>query len=235
MSKKCFVCGNRIGFFSPSALTKDGKDVCIDDANRYFGTGKTGNGISVSLALKIRKLTSEEILHKITGNNANDDREEQEYENEVNKYKIVDLSKLASKTDDVKLAKTEYVYFATYNTIFWKEERNKSVRINYGGLTGRIHIAKGLNYRLGSIKTQMQHEKYWEEILQGRLLLTDRRIILVNHEGAKAYRFTNLLKVVPFSDAVLLVSESGKQTILDGFWGHDAEIFDILLNRLTAN
>ena len=160
---------------------------------------------------------------------------EAEHQELLWQWQNADLSSFASKTGDIKLAKTEAVYFSTYNDISWKEERSKSIRINYGGLTGNIHIAKGLNYRLGSIKAQTQHEKYWKEIFRGRLLLTDRRIILVSHDGAKAYRFTRLLRVMPFSDATVLVSESGKQTILDGFLGYDAEEFNILLDRLTSN
>lgn len=156
-----------------------------------------------------------------------------ERENLLNGYRTMDLASIAQKVPDVNLRKKEYAYYAyNDNDITWSEERTKTSRINYGGLTGSIHIAKGLNYRLGSIKTDIQHETYLKEIFRGALLLTNKRIILGNNDGVKAYPFTRLLRVIPYSDAVVLCSESGKKVILQGFT--DAEPFEIILDRLLT-
>lgn len=160
-------------------------------------------------------------------------QQEIERENLLNGYRTMDLASVARKIVGINLKKQEYAYYAyNDNDIIWSEERSKTSRVNYGGLTGRIHIAKGLNYRLGSIKTDIQHEKVLKEIFRGSLLLTNKRIILGNNDGIKAYPFTRLLKVIPYSDAVVLCSESGKRVILQGF--NDAEPFEIILDRLLT-
>lgn len=157
---------------------------------------------------------------------------EEEHMQKVQQWQNMDLSTVARKSSEIHLAKTEYVYFKTYYHISWNEQRTRSRRINYGGLTGSIHIAKGLNYRLGSIRAETQKETYLKEVFVGHLLLTDRRIVLLNSDSAKAYRFTRILRVIPYSDGAVIVSESGKQTILTGFQGNDGEEFNILLDRL---
>lgn len=160
-------------------------------------------------------------------------QKETERENLLSGYRTMNLASVAQKIPEVNLKKQEYAYYAyNDNDITWSEERTKTSRINYGGLTGSIHIAKGLNYRLGSIKTDIQHETYLKEIFRGALLLTNKRIILGNNDGVKAYPFTRLLRVVPYNDAVVLCSESGKKVILQGFT--DAEPFEIILDRLLT-
>lgn len=144
-----------------------------------------------------------------------------------------DLAKYATKLSDVRLKKTEYAYYISSDSITWSESRSRTKRINYGGLTSNIHIAKGLNYRLGSIKTQAQHEEYMQKVLTGALALTNKRIIVVGGDKAKSYPFTRLLRAVPYSDGVELISDSGKRVMLSGF--KDATRFNIYLDRLTSD
>lgn len=233
MSKKCFVCGNRIGFFSSSALTKDSKYICADDINRYFGT--KDSSISFDLALKIRKLTSSQILNEMNEFKNVEEKKQQEQEelrkNQIEWWQTEDLSVHAKKIDSLKLAKNEYCYYKSSEPINWKEDRVSTRRINYGGLTTTIHIAKGFNYRLGSINTAIKKSTHIVTVLTGTLFLTNKRIIITSDNQIKVYRFERLLKMEPYLDGVTLYSSAGKRVILDGFT--DATHFNIYLDRLT--
>lgn len=166
-----------------------------------------------------------------------------EYENEVTQQKekhlalvrewqTEDLEQYATKLDQIKLKKTEYCYYVSPGEATWSEEKTKVKRINYGGLTGNIHIAKGLNYRLGSIRTEAKKTNYWDDILTGHIFLTNRRVIAMNDEQAKSYPFTKLMRVIPYSDGVELISDAGKRTIIKDL--PEAERFNIYLDRLTT-
>lgn len=230
MSKKCFVCGKKLGLMTAKAKTADGKYLCANDANHFFGTDMQDNNISFALTRGIHKMTSQDIIHEITEYNIAEEKEQKEREDELNGYRYMNLASVASKIPGINLKKNEYAYYAYNQDVSWLEERSKTSRINYGGLTGTIHIAKGLNYRLGSIKTDIEHETYLKQIFNGIAILTNKRIILVNQQGVKAYPFTRLLSAIPFEDGVVLCSESGKKVILEGF--DDAVPFNIVLDRV---
>lgn len=233
MAKTCFVCGNRIGLFSSYAVTKDKKYICVEDANYYFGENPDDNKIPFALKNGISNLTSSDVLNEIENIKQEHEKQQEEYENQIDGYRILPLSSVARKVEGINLKKNEYGYYAyNDNYVTWYEERSRTKRINYRGPMGSIHIAKGLNYRLGSIKTDIEHETYLKEIFKGYPLLTNKRIILGNQNGVKSYPFTRLLKTIPYQDGVVLCSDSGKKVILEGF--KDATPFNILLDRLLT-
>lgn len=158
---------------------------------------------------------------------------EEARQKQIRTWQTEDLSQYAAKISDLKLKKNEYSYFISDESITWSEERVHTRRINYGGLTGSIHIAKGLNYRLGSVRTDIQRDKVLEPVFSGILVLTNKRIIVTNGEQAKTYMFTRLLKLKPYTDGVALISNAGKKVVLSGF--KDAMRFNIYLDRLTSD
>lgn len=162
------------------------------------------------------------------------DKQKAQEEHQVNiqKWKTEDLAPLAQKIEGIKLRKTEYCYYYTYDPITWSESRHRTKRINYHGLTSNIHIMKGLNYRLGSIGTNSISEEYSKPIITGNLFLTNRRIIIYGSGNVKAYPFTRLISAKPYADGVELFSDSGKKVTLYGF--KDATQFNISLDRLTS-
>ena len=162
------------------------------------------------------------------------EREQEElYKKQVEQWQTEDLSKYATKLSELKLKKAEYAIYSPNSQITWSESRSRTKRINYGGFTSTIHIAKGLNYRIGSIRTAFQKEEYMKQIVTGTLALTNKRIIVTNGTEAKSYLFTRLLRMVPYDDGVELISDSGKKVILSGF--NDATRFNIYLDRLTSD
>lgn len=176
-----------------------------------------------------KKRKREEEQHK--REEAEREREEL-YKKQVKWWLTEDLSIHAKKIDGLKLSKNEYCYYKSSEPINWKEDRISTRRINYGGLTATIHIAKGLNYRLGSINTAINKSTHIVTVLTGTLFLTNKRIIVASDNQIKAYTFKRLLKMEPYSDGVALYSSAGKRVILDGFT--DATHFNIYLDRLTS-
>lgn len=154
-------------------------------------------------------------------------------EQKIAEYQQIDLRALATKNDIVNLKPREWIYYVEQRPITWSEMRSKTKRINYGGLTSNVHIMKGVNYRAGSIKTDIQHEDYVKQIFKGAPILTNRRIILYDSSNgtAKAYPFTRLLKATAYTDGTVLSSESGKRVMLTGFENPDE--FNVILQRLS--
>lgn len=157
---------------------------------------------------------------------------EELYKKQVQQWQTEDLALYATSVEDLKLKKTESAYYIGNDHVTWSESRSKTKRVNYGGLTGSVHIAKGLNYRMGSIKTESRKEEYMKDIISGLPILTNKRIIIANANEAKSYPYTRLLKITPFSDGTELVSDSGKVVMLRGF--SDATKFNIYLDRLSG-
>ncbi|RMC38154.1 hypothetical protein F5ESL0236_08350 [Lactobacillus sp. ESL0236] len=141
-----------------------------------------------------------------------------------------DLTQYACKVNGLILRKNEFCYLSVDENITWSEDRVRSRRINYGGPTATIHIAKGLNYRLGSVSART--EKYSEvtPIFNGALYLTNKRIFLVNNEGTKTLVLSGIVSITPYSDGVELFRQSGKRILLTGF--SDAAKFNIYLQRI---
>lgn len=188
--------------------------------------------IKKALREKKRKEKWEAIQEKEEERNKQIEEQREKHNEQVKVWQTEDLNQYATKLDQIKLKKTEYCYYVSPGEVTWSEEKSKVKRINYGGFTGNIHIAKGLNYRLGSIRTEAQRINYWDDILTGHIFLTNRRVIVMNDDHAKSYPFTRLMRMIPYNDGVELISDAGKRTIIKDL--PDAERFNIYLDRLTT-
>lgn len=145
-------------------------------------------------------------------------------------WQTEDLTQYACKVNGLILRKNEFCYLSVDEDITWSEDRVRSRRTNYGGPTATIHIAKGLNYRLGSVSART--EKYSEvtPIFNGALYLTNKRIFLVNNEGTKTLVLSGIVSITPYSDGIELFRQSGKRILLTGF--SDATKFNIYIQRI---
>lgn len=230
MSKDCFICQKKIGFFEPCLKTSDHKYICIDDVKNMYDldNDKIPNGIKV----RISSSDSKSLLKEYANSLKQRQQAQQERDEQIRAWQAMNLSQIARKVEGINLKPREYGYYAYNDNIEWYEERQRTNKVRFAGPVANIHIAKGLNYRLGSINTDIQHEQYLKLIFNGALLLTNKRIILGNSEGVKAYPLSRLLRAIPYSDGVVLCSESGKKVILTGF--DDATEFNILLDRILT-
>lgn len=222
MAETCVVCGKKLGFLTRKVWTADDRAVCIDDAIEAAGTTSF-----TSITKKvIGDLTGEEVVKHYKAS-------KKEKEEEIKTWQTLPLTQVATKISGLNLSKNEYAYYADNDDLItWSETRTKTTRVNYGGFTSTIHIAKGFNYRMGSISTDFQKTEYKKEIISGYVLLTNKRIIIANSENMKAYTFGRLLRAIPYSDGTILCSNSGKQVFLTGFG--DATQFNIFLDRLLT-
>lgn len=147
----------------------------------------------------------------------------------IEKLEKEDLTKRAALIDGVNLKPNEFCYYAPTQRVRWQEQRTRTIRTNYSGLSSNIRITKGLNYRMGSIKHNSNKTTEWKDVFIGIPFLTNKRIIFVNENGMKVINLSNIVGMKSFSDGTHLYRESGKIILLRGF---DATEFNVILNRI---
>ncbi|MBC9703285.1 MAG: hypothetical protein H9W83_12420 [Leuconostoc sp.] len=156
--------------------------------------------------------------------------EQQRYEL-IQKFETEDLSQRAAIISDINMKPNEYCYYRGDAYYSWQEERSRTVRTNYKGVTANFRIAKGINYRMGSIKHESQKIKEWRNVFTGVPFITNKRIIFVSHTGMKTISLSSLVGMKAFTDGTQLFRESGKVLLLRA---DDPLEFNIILNRILA-
>lgn len=94
------------------------------------------------------------------------------------------------------------------------EIRTRRVRTGYSGLSIRIPIAKGISYRMGTIKTYPQNEEYHHSFGTGEMAITDRRIMVSLPNKNMAINLNSLIGVEYFGDGLRLHKGSGKPVLI---------------------
>jgi hypothetical protein len=130
----------------------------------------------------------------------------------------------------IKLQKSERCHFAS--TADWYELRTKTIRANYSGVSYRIRIAKGLYYRVGSVKVAPVKKDELMLIDSGHIYFTNKRIIFDGSKGNKTVRLTALLSVEPYEDGIGLEKETGKSPVIR--IGGNVALATIVLSTLLA-
>jgi hypothetical protein len=128
----------------------------------------------------------------------------------------------------INLFKGENCYFET--NCEWYEYRSVTKRINYAGPTYRLRLAKGLYYRVGSMKVQPIRDEELRLIDRGKPFLTDRRIIFMGSRNNRSMRLNSILDFQSYNNGVELMRSTGKNPFL-GF-PDQSDIFSLLLARL---
>jgi len=131
----------------------------------------------------------------------------------------------------INLQKNEECYFIT--NCNWYEYRKVTKRINYGGPTFRIKIAKGVYWRTGSLGVQRVSENVLSLIDSGRLFLTNKRIIFIGDKKAKNIRLNKILDFTPYKNGVEIIKDSGKSPFLEFDKGID--IFSMILGKVLTD
>jgi hypothetical protein len=149
----------------------------------------------------------------------------------LDKYRLywqIENADLPVLNSDINLQKSESLHFKVY--VNWLEQRRVTKRINYSGPTARIKLAKGVYYRVGSIKAQSITEDVWQLIDRGSLYLTNKRLIFMGSKGNKIIQINKILDFSPFTNGVEIQRETGKSPFL-GF-DNNVDIFSMMLARL---
>lgn len=208
--------------------------------------------ISESVASKIHETSANEILKKFIDGAISDERLSPDEENEIieisnslgieleieakskavlDRYKLywqIENSTLPTIETDINIQKSESLYFQTH--VKWLEQRSVTKRINYGGPTARIKIAKGVYYRVGSVAVQRVSEDVWQTIDSGQIYLTNKRLIFMGSKGNKTIGLNKILDIKPFSNGVDIQKETGKSPFLE--FRNNVDIFSMILVRL---
>ncbi len=143
-------------------------------------------------------------------------------------YWLIENGDLPVIHPDIRIQKSENMYFKTH--IHWQEQRKVKKRINYGGPTARIRLAKGVYYRAGSIRMQGESTDEWRKIDKGYLYLTNKRLIFMGEKGNKVVRFNRILDIIPFQNGVHIQKDTGKSPFLE--FSDKVDIFSMTLVRL---
>lgn len=128
----------------------------------------------------------------------------------------------------INIQKSENLYFMA--NVNWQEQRRVTKRINYGGPTARIKIAKGVYYRMGSISAKSVSEDVWQIIDSGNIYLTNKRLIFMGSRGNKTIRLNKILDITPYKNGVDIQKDAGKSPFLE--FNTNVDIFSMMLVRL---
>lgn len=141
----------------------------------------------------------------------------------------IEAGNLPELEADINLMKSEKLHFREHAT--WYEERVQTTRVNYGGLNYRIRIAKGLSYRIGTIKPERIRSTELQAIDEGTVYLTDKRVIFVAEHGTKTIQLSKILSFTPYIDGVAIHKDTGRSPTLQ-FNTASADIFCAILSHL---
>jgi hypothetical protein len=127
----------------------------------------------------------------------------------------------------INLQRNELCHFSA--DVEWLEQRKVTRRINYGGPTLRIKIAKGLYWRAGSLAVQTVSEDVWKVIDHGKLFVTSKRLVFMGSSGNKTVRLASILDFTPYKNGINIEKDSGKSPFLR--FGEDIDLFSMILGR----
>lgn len=110
------------------------------------------------------------------------------------------------------------------------EIRSVTVRTNYSGPSYSFRIAKGLSYRVGSIKREPVKKDVLHKLEEGTLYFTTKRVFLDGARKNTSIALNKIANFETFSDGVRIEKETGKDQffLFDGTI--DNESLDILLD-----
>ena len=144
----------------------------------------------------------------------------------------IEAGNLPELEPDINLTKAERLHFREPAT--WYEERVQTTRVNYGGLNYRIKIAKGLSYRIGTIKPERIRATELQPIDEGLLYLTNKRLVFVAEHGTKTIQLSKILSFTPYIDGVAIHKDAGRSPTIQ-FNTASADIFCAILSHVMNN
>jgi len=152
----------------------------------------------------------------------------------LDKYRLywqIENEELPEIPVQIRIQKSEHCYFA--GNCNWFEQRRVTKRINYGGPTMRIKIAKGLYWRMGSLAVQPVSEESWRLIDEGEFYLTNKRLIFMGASGNKTIRLTKILDFTAYQNGIEIQKDTGKSPFLE--FSDGADLFAMILGRAISD
>jgi len=123
---------------------------------------------------------------------------------------------IAGKMDPIdvyiNLDENEYCYFESRSE--WHEYQTVTKRFNYGGLMGRIKIAPGIYFRIGSIIPNRVAKEELTFIDEGRVYFTNKRVIFDGRYKNKSISLNNIIGLSQYSNGLEIERSSGRSLFL---------------------
>lgn len=232
-----------------SKVLQDGR---LEDSERTFlDRLRSDIGLSAEVASQIYSQSAEKLLQNFLDGVVSDQRISPDEENQLTalsnslginikmdtvtrqafeKYKLywqIENGNPPVVDAGINLQRNESCYFLA--NIDWLEQRKVTRRINYGGPTLRIKIAKGFYWRAGSMNVQAVSDDVWKVIDSGKLFITNKRLVFMGSRGNKTVRLSSILDFTPYRNGVDIEKDSGKSPFLR--FDNNVDLFSMILGR----
>jgi len=131
----------------------------------------------------------------------------------LQKYWEIMYLPLPTIQTNINLQKNEVCYY--HGNCKWYEYRTTTKSVSYSGFSTSIKIAKGIRYNVGTYAPRKITQTQLQQIDNGNLFVTNKRIIFIGGHKNTNIRLSNVLSIKPYSDAVEVEKSSGKSPILN--------------------
>jgi len=131
----------------------------------------------------------------------------------------------------IRLPKTERCYFYV-DAVYYEPRKVHTGRVNYGGLTYRYRIAKGLYLRMGTLNFYPQTEEKLVPLDSGTVFITNKKILFVGNKGSRKIDLRRIIDFKPYRDGIQIIKDAGRSPFLK--LDTDIELLVVLLNRLLS-
>lgn len=206
--------------------------------------------ISDSLAAKIYQSSAKELLNKFMEEALSDKRLTDEEEIELNiikknlnvelylegstranfeKYKLfwqIENGEYPIFEIDLELDMDESCYF--YTGAEWLEQNVSPKKLDFDGSSLRIKIAKGLHWKTENKELKPVLEDIWAVMDNGKLYLTNKRLILIGNEGDRNISLGEILDFSTYKNGINIIEN--EKTIFLQFKDH-IDIFSMILGK----
>jgi hypothetical protein len=145
----------------------------------------------------------------------NEVRLDSQYEAWIERYRLlwqIENGQLPSVAAPIALQKGETCFWS--GVAEWHELRTRTVRVNYSGPVVSIRIMKGLYWRATSVTPSRVTREELHRLDGGSLYLTSKRILLTGAHKGYQLRYSGVLGIEVFSDAIRVEKASGRSPVL---------------------
>jgi hypothetical protein len=142
-------------------------------------------------------------------------------------YWVIENGAVPSIDVPIRLQKAEVCY--AHNLVGWNELRTVTTSYQYGGVTARVKIAKGLYLRAGQVAVDRVTQDVLKEIDRGDLYLTNKRLIFVGGRKNSTIQLKKILDFKPYRNGIQIQKETGKSPFLE--MTGDIDTFALTLDR----
>lgn len=110
------------------------------------------------------------------------------------------------------------------------EDRQRTVRVNYQGVSARVKIVKGVYYNVGTVQAERVAEGYQHSFGTGVFCATNKRLLWISGEKVITIPLGKIVAYEVFGNAIKIFKDTGKP--LTFFWGGTNKIASIYAARV---